>query len=429
MDASSAVPFTARSLALSGDGIAQAMAAPDRQALDGASIEEAVHAAFESEQVPFLASLVEQSSCSREPEDVERCFEILDARAIAAGLSVEVVPDPSGRQAAHRVYATAGVGPSDRALALVGHLDTVFPRAMGFHGFRREGDVARGPGVLDMKSGLTSVIFALEALRRTDPDARPKARFVVVSDEEIGSPSSRALFERLAPHTDAALVFEAGRKEDRIVTRRKGGGLYAIEARGFAAHAGNRYFDGTNAIVALALALPKVEALSSSVTGTTVSVGLIEGGTAKNTVAERAIAHLDARYTTMSEVEKLEAAVRAICADPFRGEDDTLAPERLRRAVLTLAGGVTRPPMEPLAGTDALRSAYEKEASAVGLAIGEAPLQGGGSDANLLAAFGVPCIDGLGPYGEHFHETREWCSLGSLEKRTAALGRFLRSRA
>ncbi len=412
-----------------GDGIAHAMDATERQALDGSSIDEAVHAAFEREQVPFLASLVEQSSCSREPEDVELCFERLDARAREAGLSVELVADPSGRFASHRVYSTPGLSRDDRALALVGHLDTVFPRALGFRGFSREGDVARGPGVLDMKSGLTSVIFALEALRRTDPDARPRARFVVVSDEEVGSPSSRALFERLSKVTDVGLVLEAGRREDRIVTRRKGGGLYTIHARGIAAHAGNRYFDGANAIVLLALALPRLEALSDRGLGSTVSVGLVEGGTAKNTVAEAAVAHLDARYETSAAVEQLEQAMRAICASPFEGVDPVLAPERLRRAALTLEGGVTRPPMEPLPGTEALRLVYEREASAVGLSVGEAPLQGGGSDANLLVGFGVPCIDGLGPYGEHFHETREWCSLGSLEKRTAALGRFLSARA
>jgi glutamate carboxypeptidase len=398
----------------------------EARAAEAALIDSAVHAAFEREQVPFLAALVEQSSCSREPEDVETCFGILDARAREAGLSVEIVPDPEGRYASHRVYTTPGIAEGDRAVALVGHLDTVFPRAMGFRGFTREDDVARGPGVLDMKSGLTSVIFALEALKRAG--VSPKARFVVVSDEEVGSPSSHALFDRLAPVTEAALVLEAGRREDRIVTRRKGGGLYSIHARGVAAHAGNKYFDGTNAIVALALALPQIEALSDAETGTTVSVGLIEGGTAKNTVAEHAVAHLDARYSTLPAVTELEERIRAICRDPFAHVSSALAPERLRRAVLTLGGGVTRPPMEPGPGTDALRIAYERAASAVGLSIGEAPLQGGGSDANILAALGVPCIDGLGPYGEHFHETREWCSLASLEKRTRALGRFLLSR-
>lgn len=105
--------------------------------------------------MPLLASLVEQPSCSREPEDVEACFGLLDAAASAAGLVRERHEDPAGRFAAHRVYRTAACGQGDRALALVGHLDTVFPRAMGFVGFRREGDVAKGPGVLDMKSGLS----------------------------------------------------------------------------------------------------------------------------------------------------------------------------------------------------------------------------------------------------------------------------------
>ncbi len=405
------------------------MGSSQRDVPDGSSIDLEVRTAFERDQVPFLAALVEAPSCSREPEDVEACFAILDSRAREAGLSVEAVADPSGTYAAHRVYSTAGLGEGDRAIALVGHLDTVFPRAMGFRGFTRDGDVARGPGVLDMKSGLSAVLFAIEALRRASPALQPRARFVVVSDEEVGSPSSRTIFERIAPVTEGALVFEAGRKEDRIVTRRKGGGLYAIEARGVAAHAGNKYFEGTNAIVALSLALPRIEALSDRAMGTTVSVGLVEGGTAKNTVAEHAVAHLDARYATLAEVERLEAAIRAICADPFSGAGEQLAPERLRRAVLTLSGAFTRPPMEPVPGTDALRAAYESAAAAVGLAIGEAPLQGGGSDANLLAALDVPCIDGLGPYGEHFHETREWCSLSSLEKRTAAVARFLASRA
>jgi glutamate carboxypeptidase len=395
------------------------------------AIDAAVDAAFERDEVPFLAALVEQPSCTREPADVEACFSILDARAEAAGLTTTRTPDPRGELAAHRVYATAACAEDRAALALVGHLDTVFPRSMGFFGFTREGDQARGPGVLDMKSGLASVIFALEALGAAWPEGRAAlaARFVGVSDEEIGSPSSRALFSALAPRTTEALVFEAGRTNDRIVTRRKGGGLYTIEARGAAAHAGNAYFQGTNAIVALSLALPRIEALSDASTGTTVSVGLIEGGTAKNTVAERAVAHLDARYETMREVERLEAAMRAIVNNPFEGIDPSLAPERLRKATLALSGGVTRPPMEPGPRTGALLADYAACARAIGLGADEAPLQGGGSDANLLAAQGVPCIDGLGPYGQHFHETREWCSLESLRQRTKALARFLASRA
>src|SRR5690606_33582724 len=155
------------------------------------------------------------------PEDVEAAAQIIDAMADELGLSRRLVTDPSGRFADHRVYATprAENAPS---LALIGHVDTVFPRAMGFLGFTRDGDVARGPGVLDMKSGRSAILFALSALREAAPQvfAALSARSICVSDEEVGSPSSAALYEALAPTTEAALVFEAGRADDEIVTRR-----------------------------------------------------------------------------------------------------------------------------------------------------------------------------------------------------------------
>lgn len=387
-------------------------------------IREIVHEAFEREQVPFLTRLVEQPSCTREPRDVEAAAALCDARAHELGLTIERHPDPSGTYAAHRVYRTEACAEHATAIALVGHLDTVFPRALGFLGMRREGDRVHGPGVLDMKSGISSIFSALAALRAIGALPRLCARVILVSDEEVGSPSSSALFGQLAPRTSGALVFEAGRHADRIVTRRRGGGLFTITARGRAAHAGLAHADGVNAIHALALLVPRIEAITDSARGLTVNVGLFEGGTAKNTVPERAAIGIDARFETARDAAELHARLRALIADPFAGIDGV--PEKIRaHARFELGGGTTRPPMEPVAGTDALRARYERAASACGLGTGEAPLQGGGSDANLLSAAGVPCLDGLGPFGEGFHETREWSSLESLEKRTAALALFL----
>src|SRR5690606_36237980 len=136
--------------------------------------------------------------------------------------------------------------------------------------------------------------------------------------------------------------------------------------------------------------------------GVTVNVGVFEGGTAKNTVPERARCLIDARFVRGEDGPWLERSIAALAADPFAGLDGV--PEKLRALVFTTQGGVTRPPMEASAGAQALRAAYERHAAAAGLGVGEAPLQGGGSDANLLAAAGVPSIDGLGPYGQHFHE-------------------------
>lgn len=384
------------------------------------ALHRAVASAFEPAQVPWLATLVEQPSHTYERDDVESAARILDA--LAGDLDLETVrhPDPSGRFADHRVYHTRAAGPVDPALALVGHVDTVFPRKQGFFGFRRDGGVVRGPGVLDMKSGLTAMFFALRALREVDPEAwrRLRVRVVVVSDEEVGSPSSNALFAALAPHTEAALVFESGREHDRVVTARKGSALFHLTAHGRAAHAGALHHEGVSAIHALALVVPRLEEMTDYARGLTVNVGLFEGGTAKNTVPDLAKCAVDVRFAHAEDGRAVARFLETLVATPP-------FPPRLADARLELAGGLSRPPMEPTADVQLLRRRYEAHAAAAGLGTGECPLQGGGSDANLLAAAGVPSIDGLGPYGRHFHRTDEWASLDSLLRKTQALATFL----
>ncbi|MFO0712507.1 MAG: M20/M25/M40 family metallo-hydrolase [Sandaracinus sp.] len=395
-------------------------------------VREAVRDAFETEQVSLLEELVALPSATREVDDVAAVMARLDAAAREVGLSVEEVAADGHEVASHRVYATsAAARASEPALLLVGHADTVFPRSLGFFGFRREGDRAMGPGVLDMKSGLTEAVFAMRAARAVAPELleRSAVRLVVVSDEEIGSPSSRALFARLAPHAHEALVFEAGRVHDHIVTARKGGGLFTIHADGRAAHAGNRHAEGVSAIHAIAAVVLRLESLTDYASGLTVSVGLVSGGSAKNTVPEHAEIGVDVRFSAMADVTRLRAALDAIAHDPFEGLEPRWINDRVLRAKVRVEGGITRPPMEPTERTQALRAAYERHARQAGLGAGEAPLQGGGSDANLLASHGVPCIDGLGPFGEFFHETREWCSLESLARRTEALASYLVARA
>lgn len=384
------------------------------------AVARAVAERFEDRQVPFLRALVEQPSCTREPEDVEAAACLVDAAAGALGMTRALHPDPEGRYADHRVFATAATAEGERAPVLVGHVDTVFPRSLGFLGFRRDGDVVRGPGVLDMKSGLSAILFALEAVRDASPETfgALRLRFVCNCDEEVGSPSSRALFEELAPRTTEALVFEAGREADRIVTRRKGVAVFRIAVTGRSAHAGNHHAQGVSAVHALALLVPRLEALTDYDRGVTVNVGLFEGGTAKNTVPEHAWCEIDARFVHAPDGDALVAAIRELVAAPE-------LPERLAGVQIALTGGITRPPMEPNEASQALRARYEAQAAAVGLGVGEAPIQGGGSDANLLAAAGVPCIDGLGPAGAHSHRVEEWSSLSSLLRRTQALARLL----
>lgn len=394
------------------------------------ALHDAVDAAFEREQVPLLRRLVEQPSNTPAKPDVEAAASIVDEAAAALGMIAQRCPDPEGVYADHRIYRTAATRDDDRTLALVGHVDTVFPRKLGFLDFARDdgpegpgtGDIVRGPGVLDMKSGLTVILFAIAAVQRCCGDGL-RVRFVCNTDEEVGSPSSEPYLHALAPKLTGALVFEAGRDADRIVTMRKGGGLFELTVHGKAAHAGNAHAEGINAIHALALLVPRVEALTDYARGITVNVGVIEGGTSKNTVPERARIMIDTRFDTRSDADHVIGALQAIARQPFRARD--WAPQKLRSVRGELSGHMTRPPMEPGPGTAELRARYEACAADVGLGIGEAPRQGGGSDGNLFAAWGVPTIDGLGPWGKNFHQTSEYSSLASLRRRTQALAVLL----
>jgi glutamate carboxypeptidase len=402
-----------------------------------AALVAAVDDAFEREQVAFVRRLVDQPSFTGAKDDVEAAARIVDELAESLGLHRRTVADLTRTHADHRVYSSAASATADKSIALVGHVDTVFPRTMGFLQFARDdgpdgpetGDIIRGPGVLDMKSGLSVILFAIAALRRAAPDLAASLPFLFVcnTDEEVGSPSSEPLFRELAPRLSEALVFEAGREGDTIVTARKGGGMFELVVHGKAAHAGNDHASGVNAIHALALLVGRIEAITDYARGITVNVGVIEGGTSKNTVPARASCLIDTRFDTMKDAERVIAKLRAIAEQPFAPRD--WVPERLRAVTAKLGGHMTRPPMEATAASQALRLRYEACARALGLGVGEAPRQGGGSDGNLLAAFGVPTIDGLGPYGKFFHQTTEWSSLASLRRRTAALALFLAAAA
>jgi len=396
------------------------------------ALHHAVDIAFESQQVPWLKRLVEQSSQTAARDDVERAAALVEATARDIGLSCTHYPDPNGVYADHRIYGSPATGPDDRAIALVGHCDTVHPKLSEFTGFRRDagepaspGDRARGPGVLDMKSGLSVIVFAIGALERTAPDtfARLKLRFVCNTDEEVGSPSSQALFADLAQRTSEALVFEGGREGDRIITARKGTSGYQLTVIGREAHAGNDHAAGISAIHVLALLIGRIEALTEHAAATTVNVGTIYGGTAKNTVPGRAQCTIDVRTTTRIAARAVDAALHQLVAHPFVGL--TGVPQRLTEAEVRIEGGIRRPPMESSPASEQLRHRYEVHARLAKLGAGHAPLQGGGSDANLLAAAGVPTIDGLGPYGTGMHTADEWISLESLRRRTQALATFL----
>ncbi len=360
-----------------------------------------------------LAPLVEVNSFTDNTDGGRKAADILRELFALPGISARTVT--SARYADHLVFETVSkVGGAP--ISLVGHLDTVFPPGV-FEGYRRDGDLARGPGVLDMKGGLVVVAFALKAIAETvGLENVPPIRIVIVADEEVGSPEGQPIIREAIAGSAACLVFEAGRKADAIITRRKGTGGMTAVAIGKAAHAGANHKDGVNALWALAKFVDAVQQLTDYDRGITVNVGKITGGQGKNTVPDRAEAQLDIRFETARDAEELVASVHRAAA---------AASAAVPGASLEVSGGVMRLPMERTDASSALLREYGAAATLVGLGAAEANLIGGGSDASTSSSMGIASIDGLGPRGIGFHTKDEQIEIASLVPKAQALARFL----
>ena len=365
-----------------------------------------------------LSSLVAINSFTDNVEGGRKVGDLL-AREVFTAPGLESSRVSSTRYADHLVFRSAGKSGAD-PIALIGHLDTVFPPGT-FEGYRTDGDLRRGPGVLDMKGGLVVVAFALRALAQVvGLDAIAPLRIVIVADEEVGSPEGQKIIQTAISGARDALVFEAGRKADLIVTRRKGTGAVTAIAEGKAAHAGNAHHAGANAIWALARFIDAAQKLTDYSRGITVNVGIVSGGQSKNTVPDRAEAKIDFRFEHAADgeavVKSLEDAAKT-------------AAESVPGTGIEVTGGIAR---QPLVRTDAsgrLAQSYGASARAVGLGDGEAPLAGGGSDASTSAIMGIASIDGLGPRGTGFHTKDELIEIATLVPKARALARVLLSRS
>jgi glutamate carboxypeptidase len=360
----------------------------------------------------MLERLARQNSFTRHSEGVNAVVAILAAELERLGLAPQRIP--SARFGDHLAFDTAAPGP---AIFLIGHTDTVFAPGT-FETWRAEGDLACGPGVCDMKGGLVVTLFALEALARGGLLDRVPLRGLWVSDEETGSPESQAITRARVQGCACALGFESGRAEDRIVTRRKGLASLEVQARGIPAHAGNAHHRGRSAIWSLARFVDRVQSLTDYASGVTVNVGMIEGGTTRNTVPAHACCEVDVRFLTAADGVRIAQEIeRAASSTALEGTRLEVRPSS------------SRPPLERTEASAALAVEYGACQAESGLGSGEAPLAGGGSDASTTSAAGVPSIDGLGPRGSGFHTPEETIDLGSLVPKAAALVRFLARRA
>ncbi len=360
-----------------------------------------------------LAALVNVNSFTDNPDGGRRVGALLKETFAMPGLTCEGVG--SARFADHLIFRSAGDA-ARPPMALLGHLDTVFPPGK-FEGYRVDGELRRGPGVLDMKGGLVVIAWALKAIARTVGLERiSPLRLVVVSDEEVGSPEGRPLIQQVIAGCGGCLVFESGRANDAIVTQRKGTGAITATAHGKAAHAGNNHADGANALWALARFIDRAQALTDYPKGVTVNVGKVTGGQGKNTVPDLAVAELDIRFATKADADDLMQRLR---------ETAGAAGASLPGTRVELDGGPARLPMERSEASVKLMQAYAVCAKAHGLGADEAPRVGGGSDACTSSAMGIPSIDALGPRGKGFHTVDEYIEVKTLISRAQALADFL----
>ncbi|MFO0965302.1 MAG: M20 family metallopeptidase [Gemmataceae bacterium] len=291
---------------------------------------------------------------------------------------------------------------------LVGHCDTVWPvGTLARMPVRIEDDTLFGPGVMDMKGGLTQLLFALKAVR--DLKLRPAADNVVVinSDEEIGSLDSRALIRRLARCAVRAFILEpAFGRAGKLKTARKAAGGFTITVKGRAAHAGVNPEEGVSAILEMSYQIQKLFALNDAARGVTVNVGTIDGGLRSNVVAAEVRASVDVRVPTRQDAERVEAAIRG------------LRPVNPATA-LEIEGGIEQAPLEPTARNQALWRQARDLGRRLGLELEQASV-GGASDGNTTSQY-TATLDGLGAVGDGAHAPHEQVMIPKMIERSALL--------
>ena len=358
-----------------------------------------------------LEPWIRQNSYSADVERVNTMGKLLAKDFEGLGLKTDV---HAGKEVGdHFLWSTqAWRDASGPKLLLVGHHDTVFPPGTFERWEIAEGKL-HGPGVLDMKGGLSVVWAALYSLHKAGVLESVPLALLCVGDEEIGSIESHTLTASLAKQAKAALVFEGGRTSDEIITRRKGTGSVGVVVKGKAAHAGNHHKDGINAIRAISNFVEAAEQITNYEQGATVNVGLISGGEARNTVPRHAECHIDLRFLSEDAGHDLVEKLKSI------GE------ELSSPAEFSFSGGVRRPPLDRTKGSAKMFETYSAAAKSEGLGHSECPLVGGGSDANNVSAVGTPAIDGMGPRGRGFHTHKEYIEVETLMPKVRTLLRFI----
>lgn len=295
----------------------------------------------------------------------------------------------------------------------LGHGDTVWPLGtLAKMPFRAEKGRLWGPGVLDMKAGLAFFIYAARLLRDLDVPVARKVVLLIVSDEEVGSESSRAVTEAEAKRSDYVLVVEPGTGlTGKLKTARKGVGDYTISITGRSSHAGVDFTAGASAILEAARQVERIASFTDLDRGITVNPGVIRGGTRTNVVAAEARIEVDIRIARLRDAAVLDKKFRSL--RPFD-----------KRCSIAVEGGLNRPPMERTKAIAGLFGEAKQLAGQLGVDLEESST-GGGSDGNFTAGLGIPTLDGLGAVGEGAHAVNESILVDRIADRVALLAMLL----
>lgn len=344
---------------------------------------------------------VEVESPTSHPDRVNRMMDIVASGFEQTGAKIERIAGTEGR-GDHMAISSAEDG-DEKGILVLSHLDTVHPvGTLEKLPFKVDGDKAYGPGIYDMKGGAYLAWVAYRTLVEAGATPPLPIRFLYVSDEEVGSPTSRAHIEAAGERAKYVLVTEPARDGGKIVTGRQGSARFRLTTRGRPAHSGSRHREGKNAILEMARQIVDIESRTDYERGLTFNTGLIEGGTAVNVIPEECRVQLDMRFRRLDVANEMVPWVQGL-----KSNDPDVT--------LTIEGGLTRPPFEE---TPAIRSLFD-HAKSLAADIGfdlVGTFTGGGSDGNFVADK-VAVLDGLGVDGEGAHTLEEHLYVSSLVPR------------
>lgn len=342
--------------------------------------------------IEYLKKLVNAESPSLDKASQEQVMELIAVGLTDVGYQVRRLP---GKISAGKLLGVPANRPRGRPFqVLIGHSDTVWPVDTIYDmPVIVTDDRLSGPGVFDMKAGLANILFALRAVKELSLEPPVTPVVLITSDEEIGSPDSRGIIERLARRADRALILEPSLGiSGKIKTARKGTGSFRITAEGKAAHAGLEPEEGASAILEMSHVIQHLFALNDPARGVTVNVGTVGGGLRSNVIAPESHAEVDVRVLTQEDAIHVDAVVHRL--EPA-----------IEGVTLRISGGFERPPMEKTPRNQAIWQLCREVGREIGLDLQEGTA-GGASDGNYTSQF-CATLDGLGAVGHGAHAPHE----------------------